>query len=322
MTPTSGKTDTGSASLSHQLDLAVIAHRHYLKNMSATDIAAELGISRFAVGRALAEARERGIIRFSIELPSSVDVSQSLELKDAFGLVRCTVVTTPSEEAHLTRSLIAETAVDLAKELVKPTDIIGITAGRTLGMMANLLQPMRVAGVVQLSGVAGTDQNTAVQVVLRFAQKMHAKPYPLFAPLIASDPAAAAAIRRQLEAQRTLEHYPKITRAFVAIGSWNPVDSELRANPLLKKTTDLIIRKHQVLADIGGVLITAEGTVVQEANSITIGATAATLKTIPEVIAVAGGITKANAIKATLRSGVVDSLITDSVTAAAILNSI
>lgn len=298
-----------------QLDLAFVASRYYLERRSRVEIADELGVSRFRVARMLDEARERGIVRFVIDVPGPISAPLSIELREALGLRRAVVVETPSPDPAAVRQYVGQAAAVLAGEVITPDDVVGMTSGRTLSLMARAIAPMSAAGVVQLSGVAGPMQPTAVEVLYRFSRQCAAPVFPVYAPLLASDPAAARAIRRQHDVRRTLERYPDVTVALVAIGSWDPPDSELATNATLAPLVASLRAGRRVKADVGGVLLTAGGEVVEEAERLVVGASATELRAIPDVIGVAGGAAKAGAILAAVRSGIVRSLVTDAAAA-------
>ena len=58
----------------------VAARRYFLDGASKSEIAEELGISRFKVARLLEAARRDGIVRIEIGTPSDIDVELSTEL--------------------------------------------------------------------------------------------------------------------------------------------------------------------------------------------------------------------------------------------------
>jgi DNA-binding transcriptional regulator LsrR (DeoR family) len=302
-----------------QLELAFAARRHYIDQRSKVEIADELGLSRFQVARMLDQARQRGIVKFLVELPGPIDSGRSLSLKEALGLRRAVVVTTPTPDPAVVRQCLGRAGAALASEIISSHDIVGMTAGRTLGAMASAITPLTAAGVVQLSGAAGPIQATAVEVVRRFSRTCNAPVYPLYCPLLASDVAAARMLRRQTEIQRTLQKIPQVTIAWVAVGSWDPPDSELRDNPALAEIMSSLPARNALIADVGGIVLTKDAQVVREIEELSIGATAADLRAIPDVIAVAGGANKAAAISAAVASGMVRSLVTDSSAARALL---
>ncbi|MDR2378433.1 MAG: transcriptional regulator [Bifidobacteriaceae bacterium] len=294
-----------------QLSLALAARRHYLEGRSKVAIAEEFGLSRFQVARMLDQARELGIVRFVVDLPGPVDGPRSLALRERLGLRRAVVVATANDDPDARRASLGRAAAALAAEIITPIDVVGVTAGRTLNMMARAMAPITAAGVVQLAGAAGPIQATAVEVVRRFSRACNAPVYPLYCPLLASDAAAARVLRRQPEIRRALERIASVTVAWVAIGAWDPPDSELPGNSALAEVIASLPGQAEIAADVGCVLLTGDGRALAAAERLGVGASASQLRAIPDVVAVAGGALKAAAIAAAIASGVVRSLVTD-----------
>ena len=83
---------------------ATVARRYYLEGATKSDIAAELGLSRFKVARLLDEARATGVVRIEADLPGPhrprpVGAPQ----RQRFGLKHCVVVDGPEHDDVLLR---------------------------------------------------------------------------------------------------------------------------------------------------------------------------------------------------------------------------
>ena len=83
-----------------------------------------------------------------------------------------------------------------------------------------------------------------------------------------------------------------------------------------------MIGRKGAVGDILGYFFDAEGQVIPDMkiHDELIGLTLNTLKTIPTVIGVAGGVNKAEAIAAAMKGGYINALVTDQETAAAIVS--
>jgi DNA-binding transcriptional regulator LsrR (DeoR family) len=103
----------------------------------------------------------------------------------------------------------------------------------------------------------------------------------------------------------------------VAIGSWDPPNSQLR-DALAQPDRQALEAMH-VRAEICATLLDDDGRpVAPELATRSITISADQLRRVPEVIAVAGGATKARAVRAVMAAGFVTSLVTNA-TAARIL---
>jgi len=64
---------------------ATAARRYYFDDASKSDIAAELGVSRFKVARLLDQARASGLVRIELDYRGEIDLELSVRLSSAYG---------------------------------------------------------------------------------------------------------------------------------------------------------------------------------------------------------------------------------------------
>lgn len=302
---------------------AAVARRYFLQDRSKMEIAAEFGISRFKVSRILDRARASGLVRITIDLPASIDAELSDRLRAAYSLRHAIVVTTPHEPEQVLRAHLGEIAADLLGELVEEDDVLGISWGRTLNAMTATLSVLARCTVVQLTGAAGAVDVTenSVEIVRRVASVSGGPAFPIYAPLIVDTAETAAAIRRQPQVAEAMHNFDRLTMAVVAVGSWDPPNSQLRDAMAVPEREAL--RALGVRAEICATLVDDQGRVVAgDLMERAIAISAEQLRRIPEVIAVAGGPSKAAAIRAVLAGGFITSLVTDSAAARALLDEV
>jgi DNA-binding transcriptional regulator LsrR (DeoR family) len=294
---------------------AYIAQQHFIEGKTRIDIAAETGLSRFKIGRILDQAIATGIVRFEIASPSSIDLELSVQLKKSYGLDRAIAVNVPSEAPEVIQQHLGSTAADLLSEILTDDDVLGLTSGRTVNALARALRSLPRCEVVQLAGIAGPIQETGIETIRRVSAAAGTTPWTIYAPLIVSDAATATGLRRQHEVLDTFAQFARVTVAVVAVGSWSPADSQMVENPALapRERDDLIARG--VRAEVCATLVDDQGRVIHDVDDRCIAIPESQLRRIPHVIAVAGGETKTQAIRAVLASGLVHSLITDASTA-------
>src|SRR6266545_4491440 len=83
---------------------ATVARRHYLEGASKSDIATELGLSRFKVARLLERARATGIVRIELESRGEINLDLSVRLRAAYGLRHCVVIDCPDDDDKVLRT--------------------------------------------------------------------------------------------------------------------------------------------------------------------------------------------------------------------------
>lgn len=298
-----------------------MARRYYLEDRSKTEIAEEFGVSRFRVSRILDRARATGLVRIEISLPSAIDADLSVQLRRTFGLHYAIVVTTPSEPAELLRTNLGQVAASLLAEVVVEGDVLGIGWGRSLTAMTAALESLPRCTIVQLTGAIGSADvlESSIEMVRRVAAASGGPAYPIYAPLVVDTPETAGAIRRQPQVAEAFRLFDRLTKAVVAIGSWDPPDSQLRNG--VDEFEREAMRSLGVRAEICSTLVADDGHAVPaELTDRQIAISGNQLRNIPEVIAVAGGRAKAEAIRAVLKGGYITSLVTDASVAGLLLD--
>ncbi|MFT2016024.1 sugar-binding transcriptional regulator [Streptomyces sp. 796.1] len=309
---------------------AAMARRFYLEGKSKIQIAEEFGVSRFKVARVLETALDRDLVRIEIRVPAELDAERSDALRARYGLRHAVVVesapapltegtddaSAPAGGAPTDPENLGEVAADLLGELVTEGDVLGLAWGRSTINMAAALHRLPQCTVVQLTGVydAGTAERGSVEAVRRAATVAGGEAHPIYAPMLLPDSATAAALRRQPGIARAFDYFDKVTVAAVSIGSWAPGISTVY--DMLSEEERAQYASLGAAAEMSAHLFDAEGRRIgRDLGERCITVEADRLRRIPEVVAIAGGLRKAEAIGAVLRSGLVTSLVTDAAVA-------
>lgn len=298
-----------------------MARRFYLEGKSKIQIADEFGVSRFKVARVLETALERDLVRIEIRVPAELDAERSDALRARYGLRHAVVVESPTDSADADDDAadpenLGEVAADLLGELVADGDVLGLAWGRSTIHMATALRQLPPCTVVQLTGVydAGTADRGSVEAVRRAAEVAGGEAHPIYAPMLLPDSATAAALRSQTGIARAFDYFDKVTVAAVSIGSWEPGVSTV--HDMLSDRERDHYSSLGVAAEMSAHLFDAEGRRIgRDLGERCITVEADRLRRVPEVVAIAGGLRKAAAIDAVLRSGLVTSLVTDTAAA-------
>lgn len=300
---------------------ASVARRYYVDGRSKIQIAEEFDLSRFKVARLLDVARSSGLVRIEISYPGAVDLNLSGRLQDGFGLRHSIVVDTPEDDQASLRLHLGRAAAELLSEILTPEDVLGLAWARSVSAMAAALTQLAPAPVVQLTGALSRadGDDGSVDVVRDVARISGGPAYFFHAPFVVPDAATARALRKQPEVARAFAQFGSVTKAVAGIGLWDSGQSTLY-DAAEEKERRLLCRRG-VCADISGVFVKADGSPAPTPlNDRMIGVNAAQLRAIPEVIGIPYGTVKAPAVRAALRSGLVDSLVTHSTLARALLS--
>jgi len=301
---------------------ASVARRYYLDGRSKVEIAEEFALSRFKVARLLDDARSSGLVRIEIGHPGVVDVELSARLMEALGLTHCIVTDTPDDHPATLREHLGTAAAELLSEIVTPEDVLGLSWARSVSAMASVLRVLAPVPVVQLTGALarpGAD-DSSIELVREVARVAGGAAYFFYAPMAVPDPATARALRGQPEVARAFGLIGSVTKAVAGVGAWEPEQSTLYDATSEAERGEL--REAGVCAEVSGVLIGDDGhPVTAPLTERMIGITAAQMRAVPEVIGIVYGLAKARAVLAAVRGGYVDSLVTHSTLATALIDA-
>jgi DNA-binding transcriptional regulator LsrR (DeoR family) len=289
------------------------ARRYFLDGASKSEIAQELGISRFRVARLLEAARRDGIVRIEIGAPPDINVDLSIDLAARYGLRDALVVRTIEGPDDFKREQLGRACAELLSETLEADDVLGISWGRTLHSMVGYLARLPACTVVQIVGSVPTlelDINS-MEVVRRVADCAGGPVYPLPVPLLVDSPEMAAALRSDPHVRKTIAMFDHLSKAVVGVGAWTASGSTVRS--ALPEDLAATLDSAGAVADICANVLDANGGEIRAGGlpGRLIAISTDQLRAVPDVVAIAGGATKAPSIHAALLSGLVHQLITD-----------
>ena len=298
-----------------------IARRYYLDDRSKTEIADELGISRFRVARLLETARRDGMVEIQINSPGLVNTELSEQLQKAFDLRHAIVLDLPADDRLELRRQLGEIAGEVLSDIVKPGDVVGVAWARSLEGIANHLTKFPQCTVVQLTGaLPGPDGSDVLGVVRGLARAGGGTPLVFYAPFVAPDPATARTLRKQSDVARALALASKVTVAAVGIGAWAPGLSSIY--DAVGETERAQATRSGVTTEISGVFIDRNGrAVATPLSKRIISLDGQQLAGVEQVLAVAYGDAKADAVRLALAGGWISSIVTHSSLAQRMLSS-
>ena len=300
---------------------ATVARRYYFDGASKSEIAADLSISRFKVARILEQARASGLVRIELDYQGEINLDLSSRLSSAYGLRHCVVIESAEDDLVLLRRHVGRAAAELLSEIVTADDVLGVAWGRSLMAMRSALDRVAACPVVQLTGALSRPdaEDSAVELVRDVARISGGPASFFYAPMIVPDAATAQALKTQPEVARAYSRFPDVTKALVGLGSWEKGQSTV-ADAL----SDGERREHYlagVRAETCGLQFGADGNpVVTSLTERLIGIDAARLRAVPDVIAIVYGTAKAGAVRAAVRGGYVNSLVTHTAIAHALMD--
>jgi deoxyribonucleoside regulator len=304
-----------------------IARKYYMEGLSQQEIAREFGISRPTVSNLLKQCREEGIVTIQIEDYSS-SLTQALadQLKTVCPLREVVVVQSQMNQ-EMTLSTAGEAAADLLLKRLRDGITLGLSWGTSLYQFVRQVprRPVVDAEVIQMVGSLGAEnpESDGFELVRNLAHKLNSGYSLLHAPILVKTPELKKMLEQEQRLEAVLEKMASIDIAFVGISSDCPEDSSLVREGFLSAA------EAQKIVEAGGVghiccyHYDRDGRFLDvEENRRIIGVRSFELTDIPEVVGVACGSRKAEAILGSLRGGLIDTLITDEAAALSMLSSL
>ena len=299
-----------------------VAELYYEEDKTQDEIGALVGATRWKVGRLLASARERGIVRIEIVHPRARRLAVERELRERFGLHDAVVVPAPVSPDELA-SRVAQAAADYLAALRPVPRVLGISWGRTLSDLADHLAPRWATGVrvVQINGGVSLNRRpgTAANTAAMIAQKADGEVTLLPSPAILE----RLETKRAIESDRTVAGVLELAAAANAyLFSAGPADASsvlVDSGYLTPDDVAELVRRGAV-GDVLGRFITADGTIADAAlDERTVGLGLDQLRAAVTAIAVIAGPTKHDIARAVVTSGLCTVIVTDETTALSLL---
>ena len=296
--------------------LAQVAMWYYEEGLDQAEIAARIGKSRSMISRLLDQAREAGLVEVKVHYPLRTDAELGQRLCAEFGLQHAQVLAEPPDDYALLLKRLGQLGARCLLQALHPGVVIGISWGTAVHAVVSAVpdQPVSGATVVQLIGAVGRGDPMVDGAELGrwLAQKLSASFRYLSAPMLVEDEAVAAALRRERTIEETLALAARADVALIGIGTPQPeLSSLLRAGYLSRRDMEELI-SIGVVGDMVAHQFDEYGRWMDiPANRRAISLDVDSLRRIPRVIAVSGGVAKARAILAGLRGRYCNCLITD-----------
>lgn len=288
---------------------------YYLENMTQQNIAELLDISRMRVIKLLERARETGLVQFQIKSENFTTMSMERRLAEKYCLNDVFIVPTPADKSHLNDSIARGAAIHIANH-IKKGDFVNLGYGDTLSKVLNhlaMISDFPISFVSLTGGVNYYLPNARSNI-------FNARLYLMPTPLVASSKEMADAMRKEASVTEISQMLPHSTTTVVGIGSMSPF-STISKEGIVSKNDLLLLKMQGAIGDVLSHFIDKNGNLVQNPlEDRLISTPLPLLKQMSNVIGVAAGIEKVEAIRAALVGKYLNVLITDEVTASLLLD--
>ncbi|MBB3238237.1 sugar-binding transcriptional regulator [Phyllobacterium endophyticum] len=297
-----------------------IAKLYYELEWTQGDIATELGLTRWQIGRLLTEAREIGVVRIEITPRVMRRTDLEVRLQQDFGLKDAVVVPSggAADSALLTERVAQAAATYLAGLMPKP-GLIGVSWGRTMSAVARFLPNNWNPGVhvVLLNGATNLRSTSSHSnaVAEEFARAGNGSATLLPVPAIVGKRSTREVLEDDPVIERVLKLALEAEIVCFGMGGMNH-QSVLLGNGYLDAAGMDTLRDAGAVGDILGRFIGEDGQIIDSSiDDRTVGMRLQHLKTKQRAIGVVAGEDKHQVAAAALKADYVSVIITDEATA-------
>ncbi len=301
----------------NQDDLMVIASwLYYQERLTHEEIAERLQMSRVSITRLLQRARAEGIVQFTITKPLPEQYKLESRIKEKFGLKSVTLSKTMSDPTDTIREVCRSAAFSLNK-LLFPGCRLGLAFSSTLSFIVDFLDSTSAPKNIIIQELAGTylSPNAPYGISWRIAEKLNAHINSLPVPVVVQSEEMRNGLLNEPSIREAMQGIPLVDLAMVGLG-------RIGHDSTLVKTghfTPEIMKSLKEKGAVGDILLhfyDDEGNYVSNPieNRMIILKWNEVIR-IPNVIGVATGQNKVEAIKGALRTGTIHHLVTDMDTA-------
>ncbi|RZU64665.1 deoxyribonucleoside regulator [Microterricola gilva] len=300
------------------------AELYYEENKTQDEIGSILRLTRWKVGRLLAQAKANGFIRIEIVHPRARRLPVERKLREKLGLKDAVVVSSAgvADDDEL-QSRTAQAAADYLTSLRPIPRTLGLSWGRTLHDVSIHLKQgwapgvnvVQINGGVSLNRRAGTAATTAVTIASKASGQATLLPSPAILERIET--------KRAIEADRSvaavLEMAGTANAYLFSAGAADQNSVHVDSGYITAENVSELVRKGAV-GDVIGRYIDSNGNIVDPAlDDRTVGLRLDDLRNAALTIAVISGAAKHAVAGAVVSSGLCKVLVTDEDTANALL---
>ncbi|MCO5064432.1 MAG: sugar-binding transcriptional regulator [Rhizobiaceae bacterium] len=311
--------ETGSSRLD---EAARAGWLYYVAGNTQDQIAAKLGVSRQTAQRLVSLAMSEGLVRVRLDHPIARCLELAEELRKRFSLDLAEVVPSDPDSTSTTIGIAEAAATEIERFLRSPEPIVmGIGTGRTLKAATEQLPAMECPQhkIVSLTGNISPDGSAAFyNVIFNMADRIKARSFPMPLPVIASSEDEKEMLLAQPMVRQTFELAASASVTFVGIGELGP-QAPLFVDGFISDQELKALQKAGGVAEIVGWVFDRQGHLIDGLTNARVASAPLPSREKSLVVALAMGERKLPGILAAVTRRLVNGLITDERTAAALL---
>jgi DNA-binding transcriptional regulator LsrR (DeoR family) len=305
-------------------DAARAGWLYYVAGNNQEEIAQKLGVSRQTAQRLVSLSVSEGLIKVRLDHPIARCMELAASLKSRYALDLVEVVPSDPQSRSTTTGIAEAAAAEIERRLrsVEPI-VMAIGTGRTLKAAIEQLTPMECPQhkIVSLTGSIAPDGSAAFyNVIFNIADMVKARSFPMPLPVIASSATERELLHSQPMIHETLMLAARANMTFVGIGDLGP-EAPLFLDGFISESELKALQKAGAVAEIVGWAFDADGRLIEGLTNERVVSAPLPSRERSLVVALAKGDKKLPGIRAALNRRLVNGLLTDELTAEALLRA-
>jgi len=296
--------------------MAQVATLYYHKNLTQQEIAETLGLTRQTVSKLLNDAINEKIVEIIIHDPEKACEDLENRICDAFNLSKCVVCGVSGRNESVHRLMTVKAAMEYIQPIFqKGNQKIALSWGRTIQELIQNLPETATTGNIVFPLFGATDNENSYfssnELARKLADKLNATPKCAWFPYLVDSNEDCRLLKQLSYYKRMQDMWDAADVAILGIGNTEILE-------VFGKTFGYSDIHAQAVGDVATHFFDENGSFI-DLYSNTLCASVENIRKAKEAIAIACGKEKAQAIAGALRTGMIDTLITDEYTARQIL---
>jgi DNA-binding transcriptional regulator LsrR (DeoR family) len=301
--------------------LIKVAEYYHINDLTQQQIANKMNISRVKVSRMLSKAKRIGLVETRLKYPANSCVQLEKKFESIFNLKEAIIISSKYHSKDQIYNEVARFAAQYLTKSIKDGDVLGISWGKTLNKITSYLEYSgKKIEIIQMLGNIAPNDISGNEIVRKFSKAFISRYYLLPAPAIVDNKKIKEMIISDSKIIDIFKKVNNVTFAITSIGNLSK-EATLVSSGYLNDDDLKILAKSKAVGDYCGIFFDINGHVCDTTvNERVIGIEFKKLKKIPNVIGIALGPEKAEAILGALRTGGINILITDDSTAIEVIS--
>lgn len=306
----------------HRHILEMVSHLFYVEHMNQQEISDKLFISRSQISRLLQEAREQGIVEINIHYSARRNYTLEPQLISRFGLAAAYVMS-PYSDSGITdfNKRFFNMGADVIQTSLCSNMVFGITWGSSVAGVVRALRPTTSLTGVEIVQVMGSPliENPSFDtdgLLQTLSGKLSGTPHHMPVPLMVPDLAAYEILCKDTQISSIMNLASFSDLLLTGIGTLHDVMIS-QHSWLGYMTPEMLteLKEKKAVGSICARFFDIDGNILDcNWNKYCMGITLDKIQKMEQVVAVAHGVEKADAILGALRGHFINILITDSET--------